>query len=792
MALTAKKVYAILKRQISDMEAKLNSPVRYRGTVATADLLPLNPDIGDMYNIESKSIYGEAGMNVAWNGVVWDTMGAPIDMSLYIKSSELSDWVKQQNKPTYTAEEVGALPDTTVIPSKTSELQNDSGFLTKIPDNYLSGTDKTLNVSGKAADAKATGDKITELSADISKKLNKNQGSENSGKIAGINESGDIVPMFPVSVDYNEETNCLEFGSDQKMELNKGINLDSTLTKTGSAADAGAVGEITNSLKEDLDNILSPNLYNPADAKENTAINQDDGTEMPFDGWLATGYIPVSKNDVLYFSSNEEPIPYSTGAFYDKNKQRVDSFGNPNNNNNITVTSDGYARFSFGTAPMNLQIEKGSRTTYVPYGELKVKVEVDNVKEDIAHTKAEVTGIKAEVVKIQEDHTNLFNKDTVIKGAVLSENGYLETSFSSWDSSDYIPIKPGMILYFSSNELPIGVASTGAYFDADKKYLSGINNEPTVLTVPNGAYYLRFSKNGGLGDTLNTLKIEQHGITKFTPYGELYVTVNESALPNSILPKWKGLKILTLGDSITAMGGVNGWTHWIKQYLLADKVVNVSVAGSTWQDKVASQTYDGNPQPSTDGNVMGNQVQKVLNAKANGDADYQDFDVITFSFGTNDSIDFSVQTKGSVENQFITNYAQNNFTVVPLESVNRQTLAGAMRYGFQKLHEAYPNAVIFMCTPTQECYETFDSIYQKGDFINFVADRLGAETIDTRRCGIRNIYESQTTIDYDHPEQSGVAPIQTDLLDGIHTNENGAKKIAKYNAREIIKYFMIN
>ena len=88
MALTAKKVYAILKRQISDMEAKLNSPVRYRGTVATADLLPLNPDIGDMYNIESKSVYGEAGMNVAWNGVAWDTMGAPIDMSLYFTKEE--------------------------------------------------------------------------------------------------------------------------------------------------------------------------------------------------------------------------------------------------------------------------------------------------------------------------------------------------------------------------------------------------------------------------------------------------------------------------------------------------------------------------------------------------------------------------------------------------------------------------------------------------------------------------------------------------------------------------------
>ena len=625
--------------------------------------------------------------------------------------------------------------------------------------------------------------------------------------------SGEVTPEWNSTLGQGMvleglETSAIDIGKESVDELTKilyeTITARDAAVKSAEDADntansikdsmmqIAANKEAVSQLKEDLGNIISPNLFNPAEVKENTAISQDDGTEMSFDGWLATGYIPVTKGNVLYFSSNSEPTPYSTGAFYDSQKKFVSGFGNPNNNNNITVTSDGYARFSFGNTPEKIQIEKGSRTTYVPYGELKVKADVDNVKKETDNIKAEVSEVRAEVAKIQEDHSNLFNKDAVVKGAVLPDSGYFDTSFSSWDSSDYIPVKPGMVLYFSSNELSIGVASTGAYFDKDKKYLSGIRNEPTVLTVPDGACYLRFSKNGGFGDTLNTLKIEQHGITKFTPYGELYVTVNESALPSSILPKWKGLKILTLGDSITAMDGVNGWTYWIKQYLLADKVVNVSVAGSTWQDKVANQTYDGNPQPSTDGNVMGNQVQKVLNAKANGDADYQDFDVITFSFGTNDSVDFSVQTKESVESQFITNYAQNNFTVVPLESVNRQTLAGAMRYGFQKLHEAYPNAVIFMCTPTQECYETFDSIYQKGDLINFVADRLGAETIDTRRCGIRNIYESQTTIDYDHPEQSGVAPIQTDLLDGIHTNENGAKKIAKYNAREIMKYFMIN
>lgn len=39
-------------------------------------------------------------------------------------------WAKASTKPSYTASEVGALPSSTVIPSKTSDLTNDSGFIT--------------------------------------------------------------------------------------------------------------------------------------------------------------------------------------------------------------------------------------------------------------------------------------------------------------------------------------------------------------------------------------------------------------------------------------------------------------------------------------------------------------------------------------------------------------------------------------------------------------------------------------------------------------------------------------
>lgn len=41
----------------------------------------------------------------------------------------VSDWALSSSKPTYTASEVGALPDTTTIPTKTSDLTNDSNFL---------------------------------------------------------------------------------------------------------------------------------------------------------------------------------------------------------------------------------------------------------------------------------------------------------------------------------------------------------------------------------------------------------------------------------------------------------------------------------------------------------------------------------------------------------------------------------------------------------------------------------------------------------------------------------------
>ena len=53
----------------------------------------------------------------------------------------VSEWAKQPTKPSYTADEVGALPVGTKIPTKTSDLTNDSGYLTQIPEEYVTETE---------------------------------------------------------------------------------------------------------------------------------------------------------------------------------------------------------------------------------------------------------------------------------------------------------------------------------------------------------------------------------------------------------------------------------------------------------------------------------------------------------------------------------------------------------------------------------------------------------------------------------------------------------------------------
>ena len=101
------------------------SVMTYKGTKANYAALPSTGNTtGDVWHLI------DTGAEWAWDGSAWQELGTAIDLSNYLTTSDIAAWAKASTKPTYTAAEVGALPDTTTIPSKTSDLTNDSGFLT--------------------------------------------------------------------------------------------------------------------------------------------------------------------------------------------------------------------------------------------------------------------------------------------------------------------------------------------------------------------------------------------------------------------------------------------------------------------------------------------------------------------------------------------------------------------------------------------------------------------------------------------------------------------------------------
>ena len=78
-------------------------------------------------------------------------------------------WLNRSTKPTYTATEVGALPSTTIIPSKVSQLTNDRGYLTSSGFKTING--QSIVGSGNISITSGGGTTVTSTAwADITGK----------------------------------------------------------------------------------------------------------------------------------------------------------------------------------------------------------------------------------------------------------------------------------------------------------------------------------------------------------------------------------------------------------------------------------------------------------------------------------------------------------------------------------------------------------------------------------------------------------------------------------------------
>ena len=131
---TTEKINELLDK-IEDAPDKIENgktPVFVAGTTTTLDpvmsataevvLVGTNPDGNPQYKINIGVPKGHDGTGGSGGGVA--------DSVQWANVLNKPGWVNSATKPTYTASEVGALPEGTKIPTKTSDLTNDKGFLT--------------------------------------------------------------------------------------------------------------------------------------------------------------------------------------------------------------------------------------------------------------------------------------------------------------------------------------------------------------------------------------------------------------------------------------------------------------------------------------------------------------------------------------------------------------------------------------------------------------------------------------------------------------------------------------
>lgn len=688
-------------------------------------------------------------------------------------------WAKEPQKPPYTAQEVGALPEDTKIPGKTSELTNDSGFITKSVADLVNYYTKTQTEDLIAQIPKFRISVVQQLPA------------------AGEELVLYLVPFATAEGQYLEYIwtgGRFEVIGSQKVDLTGYATEEWVQAGYQPKGDYLLATALPGAIEDALEQAKAGGLFDGADGRgiksiARTAgngaagtvdvytITYTDGTTSTFqvrngangkDGQNAdlTGYakeytvwenIQIAEINGAILTTSRYVSNQATGKYAEVfvggyTQLRVTGYQYD--------ASYGYALCAFFDEQQKLisAVTLINKTQYTDYlVDVPADASTVAVNGKIGNNMA-LAGLKVFNCKtLAEEKANRIARWVMADGAIksgyviaadgLGERQQADGQIATFDVGKWRKVR--VTGYQWALEYGFDLC---CFYDDSGSLISShsgtASSKPTTITldVPENAATLKVN-----GKAHNTIEVSAYQIFDVE---DLY----EAFRPT-------GKKLIALGDSITALGtGNTGWLKYFVEKTGCELIANVATNSAVLRDN-ANTVYDGNPQQSNQANnVLGNQVQKIIN---NG---YEAPDIIMIAIGTNGGIAINKE-------QIRAAYYDDSNALIPRENVDRTTDAGAYRWCLETLHAAYPAATVFWCTPIMGYQGTrsADNAVNYAESLRIATEYTGQILIDTIRCGINGVNEvSGANGEF--------------LVDGLHPNANGAKRIGYYNASKVLPY----
>lgn len=173
-----------------EVDAKVSSVYRFRGSVATYNDLPTEGNVqGDVWNVE------DTGANYAWAGTKWDKLSETIDLTPYLTKEDAASTYATITTVNGKQDQLNpnqlAAVNSGITADHVAAYDAYAGEITAAQ----STADKAVSAAEVAQQtANLAGQEAAQALSGLAGKVNIDQGEENAGKVMTVGEDGNLAP----------------------------------------------------------------------------------------------------------------------------------------------------------------------------------------------------------------------------------------------------------------------------------------------------------------------------------------------------------------------------------------------------------------------------------------------------------------------------------------------------------------------------------------------------------------------------------------------------------------------